>query len=99
MNQWSFSSSSYFISDYYDDESIIASEFDEDSISLSWAASFNSSMDIADRIHQNSTDIVSEDESDVEAVEPPVIKKETKKNRSMGKKIIIISLPILNHRF
>lgn len=58
-------------SDDYDDESINASEFDEDSISLSWAASFNSSMDIDDRINQSSTDFFSEsEEDDDEAVDP-----------------------------
>eukprot|EP00057_Strongylocentrotus_purpuratus_P029178 XP_011683652.1 PREDICTED: uncharacterized protein LOC105447381 [Strongylocentrotus purpuratus] len=75
----------------YDDESIIASDFDEDSISLSWAASFNSSTDIDDRINQSSTDTFSESEQDDDdVVESRPVKQNTKKPRSICKNRIFI---------
>nr|XP_054753788.1 uncharacterized oxidoreductase YvaG-like [Lytechinus pictus] len=72
----------------YDGESITMSEFNEDSISLSWATSFSSSTDIDDRLNQTPTDIVSEsddDEVDDEAVEPCPMKQEKNKPLSIIK--------------
>ncbi|XP_072166834.1 uncharacterized protein [Diadema setosum] len=85
VNQYASTIESELDSDDFDDASIAVSDFDEDMISLSWADSFHSRLDIEDRVN-TPTETTNEGDEVEKAVEKEIETEKTAAVTSKQKK-------------